>query len=53
METLDRITFMGRLNSIKMCLSAHPDNLPNSEFEDRINDCEKMISFISDDSNFN
>jgi len=35
-----------KLNSIKLCLSAHPDNEPNSEFEDRIDTLEEIIQSL-------
>lgn len=34
-----------KLKSIKLCLEAHPDNEPNSEFEDRIDDLDWLIQF--------
>ena len=36
-----------KLNSIKLCLMAHPDNEPDSEFADRINDCENIIQALT------
>lgn len=32
-----------KLNSLLLCLSAHPDNEPDSEFADRISDLEELI----------
>ena len=31
-----------KIRSVKLCLMAHPDNEPNSEFEDRISDLEEI-----------
>ena len=36
-----------KLNSIKLCLQAHPDNQPDSEFEDRIYDIEYIEQKLS------
>jgi len=36
-----------KLNSIKLCLMAHPDNESDSEFEDRINDCDEIIDSLT------
>lgn len=52
MTTLSRISFIAKLRSLKLCLEAHPDNEPYSEFEDRISDCEEMITFLQNDDNF-
>lgn len=35
-------TILGKLNSIRLCLSAHPDNEPDSEFADRISDLQEL-----------
>ena len=32
-----------KLNSVLLCLQAHPDNEPDSEFADRISDIEEII----------
>jgi hypothetical protein len=32
-----------KLNSVLLCMSAHPDNEPDSEFADRISDLEEII----------
>lgn len=32
-----------KLNSLLLCLSAHPENEPDSEFADRISDLEELI----------
>jgi hypothetical protein len=32
-----------KLNSLLFCLSAHPENEPDSEFADRISDLEELI----------
>lgn len=37
------MTHLQKLKSIRLCLSAHPDNEPGSEFEDRIDDLDEMI----------
>lgn len=37
------MTQLQKLNSIRLCLSAHPDNEPNSEFADRISDLDELI----------
>ena len=36
-----------KLNSIRLCLQAHPDNQPGSEFEDRIYDIEYIEQKLS------
>lgn len=33
-----------KLKSLRLCLQAHPDNEPNSEFADRIDDLDEMIA---------
>lgn len=35
------------LRSVFLCLSAHPDNEPDSEFADRIEDLEYIINLLS------
>lgn len=40
-----------KLNSIRLCLMAHPDNEPNSEFADRISDLDEVINAIKTISN--
>lgn len=35
-----------KLKSIKLCLMAHPDNEPDSEFEDRINDIVDIENYF-------
>lgn len=42
MEIEEKIS---KLNSILLCLQAHPDNEPDSEFADRISDLEDIIAF--------
>lgn len=37
------MTHLQKLKSIRLCLSAHPDNEAGSEFEDRIDDLDEMI----------
>lgn len=37
---------MRKLRSVKLCLQAHPDNEPGSEFEDRISDLEELEEFL-------
>lgn len=37
------MTHLQKLKSIRLCLSAHPDNEAGSEFEDRISDLDEMI----------
>lgn len=42
------------LRSLKLCLEAHPDNEPNSEFEDRINDiveCNNILDLLLNTEN--
>jgi hypothetical protein len=36
-----------KLNSIKLCLMAHPDNEPHSEFEDRISTLDEIIDSLT------
>lgn len=35
------------IRSVKLCLMAHPDNEPDSEFEDRISDLEEIEDILS------
>ena len=35
-----------KIRSIRLCLSAHPDNEQNSEFADRIQDCDEIESHL-------
>lgn len=37
------MTQLQKLNSIRLCLSAHPDNEVGSEFSDRISDLDELI----------
>lgn len=37
------MTHLQKLKSIRLCLSAHPDNEAGSEFEDRIDDLDELI----------
>lgn len=39
MSTLEMIH---KIASVKMCLMSHPDNEPNSEFADRIEDLQEI-----------
>lgn len=39
-----------KLNSLLLCLSAHPDNEPDSEFADRISDLEDLIEHEKSES---
>lgn len=40
-----------KIRSVKLCLMAHPDNEPDSEFADRIDDLEEIeIKLISNES---
>lgn len=36
-----------RINSVKLCLMAHPDNVADSEFADRISDLEEIEKELS------
>lgn len=36
-----------KIESIKLCLLAHPDNKENSEFSDRISDLEELEKEVS------
>lgn len=45
---MDNRDFLQKLKSIRLCLSAHPDNEENSEFADRIEDLNEIISFFSE-----
>lgn len=40
-----------KLNSVLLCLQAHPDNEPNSEFVDRISDIEEIIHSVKQEPN--
>lgn len=42
MRTQEKIN---KLNSVILCLQAHPDNEKDSEFEDRISDLEEIVKF--------
>ena len=37
---------IGKLRSVELCMSAHPDNEKGSEFEDRIFDLQEMQKHI-------
>lgn len=37
-----------KINSVLLCLMAHPDNEPNSEFADRINDLIDVSDYITE-----
>lgn len=39
---------VSKLKSVQLCLMAHPDNEPYSEFEDRIDDLEEIIKVIAE-----
>jgi hypothetical protein len=39
---MENKTMLQKIRSVKLCLMAHPDNEPNSEFEDRISDLEEI-----------
>lgn len=43
--TDDQLRIFRKLRSVLLCLTAHPDNEPHSEFADRIEDLEKIINF--------
>ena len=38
---------MQKLRSVRLCLMAHPDNEPDSEFADRIEDIDELIEKFS------
>src|SRR5437660_960304 len=38
-----QLDILKKLNSVALCLTVHPDNEENSEFEDRITDLEEII----------
>jgi hypothetical protein len=44
MKTINEI--LQKLRSIELCLTAHPDNEPDSEFADRISDLQELQSEI-------
>lgn len=46
-QTMTKEQISRKLNSIKLCLQAHPDNQPDSEFEDRIYDIEYIEQKLS------
>lgn len=37
------MSYLQKLKSLRLCLSAHPDNEAGSEFEDRIDDLDEII----------
>ena len=39
---MENKTMLQKIRSVKLCLMAHPDNEPNSEFQDRISDLEEI-----------
>ena len=43
---MDKQSIIKKLESLKLNLSVHPENEPNSEFEDRITDLEEIINFL-------
>jgi len=36
-----------KIKSVKYCMIAHPDNIKDSEFEDRIEDLQEIEDFLS------
>ena len=44
---MKRQEILKRLNSVNLCMMAHPDNQPNSEFADRIDDLIEIIEALS------
>lgn len=40
---MEKLKRLNKLNSVLLCLMAHPDNEPDSEFADRIYDLEELI----------
>lgn len=42
-QEYNKQSILKRLNSLYLCLSAHPHNEPDSEFADRIADLEELI----------
>lgn len=40
-------TILEKIKSLKLCLTAHPDFEPNSEFEDRVSDLEDIENELS------
>ena len=44
---MNRETILKKLNSTILCLMAHPDNEPNSEFADRIDDLINLQDHFS------
>lgn len=45
---MDKAKILKKINSVKLCMMAHPDNEPFSEFEDRLCDLEDIASFVRD-----
>jgi predicted RNA-binding protein with EMAP domain len=43
----EKAEILRKLNSIKLCLMAHPDNEEDSEFADRISDVEEIENALS------
>lgn len=44
---MEKSEIIKKLNSTILCLTAHPDNEPDSEFADRINDLIEIKDEIS------
>ena len=46
-RTAENYKILRKLRSIQLCLMAHPDNEPDSEFADRIEDLDELIEKFS------
>ena len=44
---MNREDILRKLNSVRLCLIAHPDNEKHSEFEDRIDDLNEIINELN------
>lgn len=43
--TENQLSIISKLRSVILCLTAHPDNEPDSEFADRIEDLFDIVDF--------
>jgi hypothetical protein len=47
---MEKETLLHKIQSVKLCLMAHPDNEQDSEFEDRIDDLQEIEDSLGDTS---
>lgn len=45
---MEKLKKLRKLNSVLLCLMAHPDNEPDSEFADRVSDIEQLIESVKE-----